>query len=224
MRRGNFPRQILQQDFGGKTGVFFMRRLKSADQLSAGIKRQRAFVAEILNFTQRLKSRRAADRMFRRMSLKPCLFEGNQIELIRAGEQSIKLGLIDQIAKAPLRRRPFNQLFIPRLRQIAQLLRRDVANVNLMRRISRRRGKVAQQSRQICRPAPDCRATRATASSQSAPSPAHGPMNMKRLRYRRGLDLNLLDSRSPPHAFRLVLSAKGLVFQEHLGIAGREEN
>ena len=128
-----------------------MGRLESADELSAGIKRQRAFVAEILNFVERLEARRAADRMLRRVGLKPFLFEGNQIELIRAGEQSVKLRLIDQIAEAPLRRRAFDQFLVPRLRQIAQLFRRDVADVNLMRRISRRRGKVAQMSSQIRR-------------------------------------------------------------------------
>ena len=123
-----------------------MGRLKSADQLRSRIKRQRAFVAKLLNLAQRLEARRPADRMLRRMGLKPFLFEGNQIELIRAGEQSIELRLIDQIAKASLRRRTFDQFLKPRLRQIAQLFRANVANVDLMRCISRRRGKVAQES------------------------------------------------------------------------------
>jgi hypothetical protein len=37
--------------------------------------------------------------------LKPFFFEANEIERSSAGEQSIKLVLIDEIAKPPLRRR-----------------------------------------------------------------------------------------------------------------------
>ena len=78
------------------------------------------------------------------MSLKPSFFERNEIELIRAGKQAIKFILVDEIAKPACRGRAFDQLLVPRLRQIAQLLRRDIADINLMRRISGRRRKAAQ--------------------------------------------------------------------------------
>ena len=123
-----------------------MRRFKGADELRSRIKRQCALVAKILNLAERFEARRPADRMLRRVGLKPFFFEGNQFELIRAGEQGIELRLIDQIAEASLRRRAFDQFLIPRLRQIAQLFRANVANIDLVRCVSRRRGKVAQKS------------------------------------------------------------------------------
>ncbi len=87
-----FAGEIFQQDFGSKTGVLFMRRLERADQLVAGKQRERALLAERFEFSPSdSQSRRAADQMPRCMLLKPTLFKGNQIELIRACEQAIKL-------------------------------------------------------------------------------------------------------------------------------------
>ena len=65
MRRADFAGEIFQQDFGGKAGVLFMRRLERADQPAAVTQRERALVAERLNLAERSQARRATDQMCR---------------------------------------------------------------------------------------------------------------------------------------------------------------
>ena len=86
----------------------------------------------------------ATKRYFGGMIVKPLLFESHQLKLIRAGQERVECALIDEFAEPSLRSRAFDELFIPGLRQIAEFFRRDVADVNLMGRVSYGSSKIAQ--------------------------------------------------------------------------------
>ena len=75
--------------------------------------------------------------------MKPFFFQGDQIELIRARHRRIKLILINEIAEPPLGVGTLDQLDEPGFGQFAQFVRRNVADINLVRRVRRRGRKVA---------------------------------------------------------------------------------
>src|SRR5262245_34618022 len=71
------------------------------------------------------------------MLLKPVLFQCNKIELIRSCKLAIELILIHEIAETSIASSSFDEFAVPRFRQIAELSRRNVADVDLMGSVGR---------------------------------------------------------------------------------------
>jgi hypothetical protein len=53
--------------------------------------------------------------MLRRAFAKPLLLQGHQVKSVGAAQLRVKPALIDEIAEAAFRGRPFDQFFIPGL-------------------------------------------------------------------------------------------------------------
>ena len=83
------------------------------------------------------------------MIMKPLLFEADQAELVRARQKAVEFILLDQTTEASLRGRAVDRLLIPGLGQIAKLLRRNVADIDLVRRVRDCGIKVAQPRFQL---------------------------------------------------------------------------
>src|SRR5687768_14847565 len=87
--------------------------------------------------------------MLGRVLAKPLLVELHKLEMVRAAELRVKSVLGDDVAKASLGRGAFDELFVPGLRQVAELLRSNIADVNLMWRIGGSRIEITQMLRQL---------------------------------------------------------------------------
>src|SRR5215468_3852757 len=110
---------------------------------------QRTLLAERRNFRQCAHAYGFAVGILCGVFLKPLLFQGNEIELICTRELPIEPILINKIAETSLAGSSFDKLVIPGLRKIAQLRGRNVADVNLMRRVGRGRTKASEMILQL---------------------------------------------------------------------------
>src|SRR5262245_55440796 len=103
------------------------------------MQRERALLAERLDFRQRSQPRGFPVGMFRRMFLKPFFVQRNEIELIGSRKPAVEPVLIHKVAKTSVGNRSLYQFVIPGLWKIAQRGRCNVTDVNLMGRVGRDR-------------------------------------------------------------------------------------
>src|SRR4030095_1303244 len=144
MSGGYFSGEIFQQNIGSETRVFSMTWLEGTYQSFTGIKPQCARFAKPFDFYRWPHTHGFTVGMLCGVLLEPVLFQSNEIELIASRKLAVEPILIHEIAETPIASSPLDEFVIPRLRKIAQLRGRDVADVNLMGRVGRGRTKASK--------------------------------------------------------------------------------
>src|SRR5262245_57657608 len=110
---------------------------------------QRTLLAERRNFRQCAHAYGFAVGILCGVFLKPLLFQGNEIELIGTRELPIEPILINKIAETSLTGSSFDEFVVPRFRQIPELSRRNIADVDLMGCVGRGRIKASEMILQL---------------------------------------------------------------------------